>query len=70
MGLQGISMTFFSMALTTLFSDSKISVQRGALILSLPLILFIGLYNVDQLNPWRLYLGYFLPQFPTTVVIA
>ena len=43
----GISMTFFSMALTTLFSDSKISVQLGSLALVLPLTLFIGLLNVD-----------------------
>jgi hypothetical protein len=59
--LNGISMTFFSMALTTLFSDSKISVQLGSLALVLPLALFIGLLNFDKQNPWRLYFGYFLP---------
>ena len=68
--LNGISMTFFSMALTTLFSDSKISVQLGSLALVLPLALFIGLMNIDKVNPWRLYFGYFLPQFPTTVIVA
>lgn len=68
--LNGISMTFFSMVLTTVFSDSKISVQLGSLALMMPLALFIGLLNIDTVNPWRLYFGYFLPQFPTTVIVA
>lgn len=68
--LNGISMTFFSMALTTIFSDSKISIQLGSLALTLPIALFIGLLNVDNTDPWRLYFGYFLSQFPTTVIAA
>jgi ABC-2 family transporter protein len=56
--IHGISMTFFSMALTTIFSDSKISVQLGSLALVLPLALFIGLLNYAN---WHLYLGYWLP---------
>lgn len=67
---QGISMLFMSMVITTLFRDSKLSVQLGSLILSLPFILFVCLYNVDPLNPWRVYLCYFLPHFPSTVLIA
>lgn len=67
---QGVSFTFMSMAITTIFSDSKISVQMGSLILMLPLTLFIGLYNVDVDNPWRLYLGYWLPHFPCTVIVS
>lgn len=66
----GTSMTFFSMALTTLFSDSKISVQLGSLATTFPLALFIGLYNMDRYNPWRLYLGYIFPHFPSTVVVC
>ena len=68
--LNGVSMTFFSMALTTVFSDSKISVQLGSLALVLPLVLFIGLLNIDKTDPWRLYFGYMLPTFPTTVIVA
>lgn len=68
--LNGVSMTFFSMALTTVFSDSKISVQLGSLTLVLPLALFIGLLNIDKADPWRLYFGYMLPTFPTTVIVS
>ena len=63
-------MLFMSMVITTLFRDSKLSVQLGSLILSLPFILFVCLYNIDPSNPWRLYLCYFLPHFPSTVLIA
>jgi hypothetical protein len=42
----------------------------GSLILSLPFILFVCLYNIDPLNPWRVYFCYFLPHFPSTVLIA
>ncbi len=68
--LQGISMLFMSMIITTLFRDSKLSVQMGSLILTLPFILFVCLYNIDPLNPWRVYLCYFLPHFPSTVLIT
>lgn len=68
--LNGISSTFLAMSITTLFSDSKISVQIGSLLMFLPSALFIGLLNVDQTNPWRLYFGYFLPDFPTNVIVA
>lgn len=68
--LNGISQTFLSMSLTTLFSDSKIAVQLGSLILFLPAALFIGLLNKDINDPWRLYFGYFLPDFPTNVIVA
>lgn len=59
-----------SMIITTLFRDSKLSVQMGSLILTLPFILFVCLYNIDPLNPWRVYLCYFLPHFPSTVLIT
>jgi hypothetical protein len=68
--LNGISQTFLAMSLTTLFSDSKISVQLGSLILFIPAALFIGLLNKDVYDPWRLYFGYFLPDFPTNVIVA
>jgi len=35
-----------------------------------PAALFIGLLNKDVNDPWRLYLGYFLPDFPTNVIVA
>lgn len=66
----GTSMTFFSMALTTLFSDSKISVQLGSLATTFPLALFIGLFNMGRDDPWRLYLGYMFPHFPSSVVVC
>ena len=63
-------MLFMSMTITTLFRDSKLSIQMGSLILSLPFILFVCLYNVDSQNPWRVYLLYFIPHFPSTVLIS
>ena len=45
--LLGIGMLFMSMVITTLFRDSKLSVQIGSLILSLPFIFFISLFNID-----------------------
>lgn len=42
----------------------------GSLALFLPVTLFIGIFNVDQLDPWRVYFGYFFPQFPLTVIAS
>jgi len=58
------------MSISTIFSDPRLSVQLGSLLLFLPLSLFIGLFNLDWFNPWRLYFGYIFPQFPTTVLVA
>jgi hypothetical protein len=68
--LQGLALLLFSMSISTLFSDPRLSVQLGSLLLFLPLTLFIGLFNIDKPNPWRLYFGYMFPQFPTTVLVA
>lgn len=66
----GIAMTFFSMSITTLFSDSKISIQIGSLLTTMPLALFIGFFNISLTNPWRLYLGFVFPHFPTTILVC
>jgi hypothetical protein len=66
----GLSLTFYSMALTTLFSDSKISVQLGSLATTFPFALFIGLYGVNRLDPWRVYFGYMFPHVPSAVIVC
>jgi hypothetical protein len=45
--LQGLALLLFSMSISTLFSDPRLSVQLGSLLLFLPLTLFIGLFNID-----------------------
>lgn len=45
--LQGFSLLLFSMSISTLFSDPRLSVQLGSLLIFLPMTLFIGLFNID-----------------------
>ena len=68
--LQGHALLLFSMSISTIFSDPRLAVQLGSLLLFLPLTLFIGIFNIDASNPWRLYFGYIFPQFPTTILVA
>jgi hypothetical protein len=43
----GLSMIFKSMALSTLFSDSKVASQIGSLVLIAPMALFMYLFSVS-----------------------
>lgn len=66
--LFGFGMILFSLCLSTIFSDSKISTQVGSLILLAPLAIFISLFNIDWANPVYLYYGYMLPFFPAVIL--
>ena len=63
----GFAMIFYSLVITTFFSDSKLSTQIGGLVQILPLALYIGISNN---NPNYLYILYWFPHFPTTVILT
>ena len=65
--LFGFTLIFYSMVLTTMFSDSKLSTQIGSLALIMPMAFFIGIAQNDSRF---LYLLYWLPHFPATVLMS
>ncbi len=75
--IYGLSTIFFSMALSTLFSDSKIASQIGSLVLIVPLAVYQLLLNqaesyedIKYYNYDYLYIGYPLPFVPMSVIIT
>ena len=60
------------MALSTLFTDSKVASQIGSLILIAPMALFMFLFSVVvKTNDVRyMYCGYMVPFVPTMVILA
>ena len=70
--LYGLSMIFKSMALSTLFSDSKVASQIGSLVLIAPMALFMYLFSVSirTKNIDYMYCGYAVPFVPTMVILA
>ena len=72
LALYGLSMIFKALALSTLFSDSKVASQIGSLILLGPMSLMMYLFSiVSNTGDVRyMYIGYFLPFVPTMVIIG
>jgi hypothetical protein len=68
----GLSMIFKSMALSTLFSDSKVAGQIGSLVLIAPMALFMYLFSLvlTHKNPNLMYIGYMIPYVPTMVILG
>ncbi len=68
----GLAMIFKSMAISTLFSDSKVAGQLGSLILIAPLALFMWLYSIcikyKTIN--YMYCGYMVPFVPFVVAVS
>lgn len=68
----GLAMIFKSMAISTLFSDSKVAGQIGSLILIAPLALFMWLISVSYKNenPKYMYCGYMVPFVPLVIALS
>ena len=61
-----MALTSFCLALTTFFSDSKLSTQIGTLVVIIPMSIFLGIYYK---HPELLGIFYWLPHFPMSVII-
>lgn len=68
----GLAMIFKSMAISTLFSDSKVAGQLGSLILIAPLALFMWLYSISlkHINIKYMYCGYMVPFVPFVIAVS
>jgi ABC-2 family transporter protein len=68
----GLAMIFKSMAISTLFSDSKVAGQLGSLILIAPMALFMYLFSqcLWHQNIKIMYWGYMVPYVPLVIVIG
>ena len=72
LALYGLSMIFKALALSTLFSDSKVASQIGSLILLAPMSLLMYLSSiVNKTGDVRyMYIGYLMPFVPTMAIIG
>jgi len=65
--IYSMAFIFFTMFLTTFFSDSRLATQIGSLALILPMAFFIAIYQNDQT---MLPILYWLPHFPMSVILC
>lgn len=63
----GLGMICYTLTITTLFSDSKLSTQIGGLALILPIAVFMALYR-NNLPLVQLF--YWIPHFPMTAILT
>ena len=72
LALYGLSMIFTSLALSTLFSDSRVASQIGSLILLGPMSLLMYLFTIAAKteDARYIYIGYMCPFIPTMVIIG